>query len=255
MLSDYNNLPDLFIRLGLTPKESNAFFELVRLGACPVSRWAQHANIKRSSMYVLLNRFESQGLVTSFIHQSVLHVQAVPMTELPAILADKQALIEQTRELLIKNLPQLQKLEKNQGLTPKICFYEGRSRVETMYEKVIKEKSFKSFFHPGRIKAVMPEYFHKIPLAIRANGGSVQELLIDCKEAEEYRSLYKSSRHEIEILPATVNFSSDTIIADQKIFLVGYSTTGVVATEIWNEELAQTQSVIFDLIWSSRRYN
>jgi len=113
-------------------------------------------------MYVLLNRFESQGLVTSFIHQSVLHVQAVPMTELPAILADKQALIEQTRELLIKNLPQLQKLEKNQGLTPKICFYEGRSRVETMYEKVIKEKSFKSFFHPGRIKAVMPEYFHTV---------------------------------------------------------------------------------------------
>ena len=69
----------------------------------------------------------------------------------------------------------------------------------------------------------MQGYFHKIPLAIRANGGSAKELLIDCKEAEEYRSLYKSNRHEIEILPVTVNFSSDTIITDQKIFLVGYS--------------------------------
>ena len=83
--------------------------------------------------------------MTSFIHQGVLHIQAVPMTELPAILADKQQLIEKTRELFIKNLPELQKLEKNRGLTPKICFYEGKSRVEGMYEKVTKEKSFKSF--------------------------------------------------------------------------------------------------------------
>lgn len=249
MLSDNNNLPDFFVRLGLTPKESAAFFELVRLGACPVSRWARYANINRSSMYVLLNRFKSKRLVTDFIHRGVLHIQAVPMAELPAILADKQQLIEQTRELFIKNLPQLQKLEKIHGLTPKICFYEGKSRVEVMYEKVTKEKSFKSFFHPGRIKTFMPEYFHKIPLAIRANGGSAKELLINCKEAEEYRSLYKSTKHEIVILPATVNFSSDTIITDQKIFLVGYSEKGMVATEIWNEELAQTQSAIFDLIW------
>lgn len=244
-------MQDLFIRLGLTPKESAAFLELVRLGGCPVSRWAKHAKINRSSMYVLLDRLKTQGLVTSFIHQGVLHVQAVSMGELPAILSDKQQSIELTRDLFIKHLPQLQKLESTHGLTPKIAFYEGKKRVEAMYENVMKEQSFKAYFHPGRMKALMPEYFHKIPQALKAKEGQAKELLIRCKEADEYINLYRSKSHQITLLPRSIKFSSDTIITRQKIYLVGYSSSDVVATEIWNEELAQTQSVLFDLIWSS----
>lgn len=202
-------------------------------------------------MYVLLDRLKSKSLVTSYIHHEILYVQAVPMTELPALLADKQETLEKSRNLLINNLGELQKLEKSQGLMPKISYYEGASRVEVMYESMMKEKSFKAYFHPGRVKTMMPEYFHKIPESLKANGGSAQELLIACKEATEYQKLYRSSKHEIVIFPPSVSFSSDTIITDQKIYLVGYSDTYIVGTEIWNEELAQTQSTIFDLLWSS----
>ncbi len=244
-------MQELFTSFGLTPKESTAFLELIRLGACPVSKWATHTNTNRSSMYVLLDRLKSKGLVTSYIHHEILYVQAVPMTELPALLSDKQQTLEKSRDLLIKNLGELQKLEKSQGLMPKISYYEGISRVETMYENMMKEKSYKAYFHPARIKAMMPEYFHKIPQALKANGGSAKELLISCKEAIEYQKLYQSNKHELAIFPQSVEFSSDTIITDQKIYLVGYSDKYVVATEIWNEELAQTQSTIFDLLWSS----
>jgi len=77
------------------------------------------------------------------------------------------------------------------------------------------------------------------------------ELLIRCKEAEEYISLYQSDNHQIALLPRAITFSSDTIITKEKIYLVGYSSSDVIATEIWNEELAQTQSILFDIIWSS----
>ena len=97
----------------------------------------------------------------------------------------------------------------------------------------------------------MLEYFHKIPQALKANGGSAKELLISCKEAEEYIDLYQSAKHQIALLPHTITFSSDTIITKQKIYLIGYSASDVVGTEIWNEELAQTQSILFDFIWSS----
>lgn len=251
MLSNYNNYHQMFEKIGLSSKESRSFLELVRLGSCPVSRWAKHSKINRSSMYVLLSRLESQGLITSFVHQGIKYVQAVPMAELPAILFDKQQKIEQTRDLFVKKLPELQKLEKNHGLVPKIVFYEGDKRVETMYEHVVKERAFKSFFHPGRIKKFMPEYFHKIPQSLKTNNGSAKELLIDCPEANEYLKLYSSDKHQIRTLPKAISFSSDTIITDEKIFLVGYSDSGIVATEIWNKELAQTQSTIFDMVWSS----
>lgn len=244
-------MDNLFTSFGLNKKESAAFLELIRLGACPISKWATHTNTNRTSMYVLLDRLKSKGLVTSYTHHEILYVQAVPMTELPALLADKQHEIERSRDLFIKNLAELQKLEKSQGLMPKISYYEGANRVETMYENMMKEKSFKAYFHPGRVKTMMPEYFHKIPQSLKANGGSAQEILIACKEATEYQKLYHSGKHEIKIFPPSVSFSSDTIITNQKIYLVGYSDTYIVGTEIWNEELARTQSVIFDLLWKS----
>lgn len=244
-------MEDLFVRIGLNKKESTALLELVRLGASSVSKWSRHAHINRSSMYVLLDRLKSEGLVKTFTHRGILHVQAIPMAELPALLHDKEMSIETTREIFIKKLPDLQRLEKTHGITPKVQFFEGKNRVETMYEAVMKEKTFKAFFHPGRVKALLPDYFHKIPQALRANQGVAQELLIRCKEAEEYKSLYQSYNHQIVILPKGVIFSSDTIITKQKVYLVGYSSSDVVATEIWNEELAQTQSIIFDLVWST----
>lgn len=251
MLSDYNNYSSLFEKIGLSTKESHAFLELVKLGSSSVSRWAKHSKINRSSMYVLLGRLESQGLITSFLHQGIKYIKAVPMSEIPALLFDKQQSIEQTREFFTKNLPLLQQLERNNGLVPKIIFYEGKKRVESMYENVVKEKSFKSFFNPSKIKKSMPDYFHKIPQYLRENKGKAKELLINCPEADEYFELYNSDKHQIKILPNDVFFSSDTIITNEKIYLVGYSENDIVGTEIWNKELAQTQSVIFDMVWAA----
>lgn len=250
MLSVYNNTANIFQKIGLSELESQAFLELIRLGPCPVSVWARHSKINRSSMYVLLNRLESQGLVTSFINQGIKHVQAVAMTELPALLFDRQQKIEQTRDFFIKNLPDLQKLEKNHNLIPKIVFYEGKKKIELMYENVIKEGSFKSFFNPKKIKTYLPKYFYKIPDSIKNSSKTARELLVDCNEAKEYQKLYSSNRHEIKLLDSDVYFSSDTIITKEKIFLVGYSENDVVGTEIWNKELAQTQSILFDLVWN-----
>lgn len=244
-------MDQLFTKLGLTEKESKIFFELVTLGASPISIWAKICGINRSSMYVILERLLVQGLVTTFIHKGILHVQAVPMAEIPALLYDKETSVKNTRDLFISNLPGLQKLEKTHNIKPKVRFFEGKNKVETMYEEVIKEKSFKAFFHPERVKANMPEYFHKIPQALKANGGKAKELLIRCKEADEYIDLYQSEKHQISLLPRKITFSSDTIITKQKIYLIGYSASDVVGTEIWNEELAETQSILFDMIWSS----
>ncbi len=242
---------DIFSQFHLDEKETGAFLELVKLGASPVSIWAKHAGINRSSMYVILDRLMSAGLVTLFTHRGIMHAQAVAVSTLPSLLEAKQKKIEEAKRLLEAGLPELQALEKTNAIVPTIKFFEGKHRVEAMYEEVVKEKSFRAFFHPGRVKAIMPEYFHKIPQAIKASGGRAKELLVRCKEAAEYKKSYASAMHNISILPEGVTFSSDTIITKQKIYLVGYGKDTVVATEIWNSELARTQSVLFDLLWSA----
>ena len=246
-------MEELFSQFGLDTRESELFLELVRLGASPVSQWAKQTKTNRSSMYVVLERLRKLGLVTSFTHLGVIYVQAVAMAELPARLADRQMEMERVRNKLIKNLPMLQKLESTNGLVPKVTFYEGKNRVEMMYENVLREKSFQSFFNPEKMKNMMPKYYRNIPEVLRENRGMARELLINCKEAREYKNLYSYKRHEIKILGEGIVFSSDTIITDQKIFMVGYSEHEVVGTEIWNEELAKTQKEIFEMVWGAQK--
>lgn len=242
---------DIFSHFHLDEKEANAFLELVKLGASPVSVWAKRAGINRSSMYVIADRLIAAGVVTLFAHHGVMHVKPIPVADLPGILERKRREIVEAKTILVSRLPELAKLEATHTIRPTVQFYEGPARAALMYEEVVREPSFVSIFHPGRVKAMMPEYFHKIPLAIKANGGNAKELLVRCKEASEYKKLYTSSKHAISILPEGVTFSSDTIITKQKIYLVGYGKNTVVATEIWNSELAKTQSTLFDLLWAT----
>ncbi|MDP1722313.1 MAG: hypothetical protein Q8L37_03820 [Candidatus Gottesmanbacteria bacterium] len=242
---------DIFSQFHLDGKDTDAFLELVKLGASPVSAWAKRAGINRSSMYVIADRLIAAGVVSLFAHRGVMHAKPIPVADLPGVLERKRREIGEAKSILVSRLPELVKLEATHAIRPAVQFYEGPARVALMYEEVVKESSFVSIFHPGRVKASMPEYFHKIPQAIRESGGRAKELMVKCKEAVEYKKLYASDRHELSILPEGVTFSSDTIITKQKIYLVGYGKDAVVATEIWNEELAQTQSVLFDLLWQN----
>lgn len=244
-------MKDIFSHFQLDKKETDAFLELVKLGASPVSVWAKHAGINRSSMYVVLERLIKTDLVTTFVHKGIQHAQAIAVKNLPTLLEQKKKEIEETKDILRGKMSELLALEKTNAVVPKIQFFEGKHRVEAMYEEVIKEKSFEAFFHPGRVKSMMPEYFHKVPLAIKANGGRAQEVLVYSKEAKEYKKLYASDKHKIAILPEGITFSSDTIITKQKIYLVGYGKDIIVATEIWNKELAETQSILFKLLWAT----
>jgi len=219
-------IESIFKQFNLNEKEIEAFLELIKIGASPVSKWAHHAKIKRTSMYVIL-----------------------AVSKIITLLDQRQREIEASKSILGTQLPELLALEKVTSITPKVKFYEGSLKVEAMYDEVLKEKSFCAFFHPERVKSMMPNYYHKIALTLKSNGGTAKEILVNCQDAQDYKRLYLSDKHEIAILPKGVTFSSDTIITKDKIFLVGYSKDTIVGTEIWNSELAQTQLTLFELLW------
>ncbi|OGE31097.1 hypothetical protein A2631_05495 [Candidatus Daviesbacteria bacterium RIFCSPHIGHO2_01_FULL_44_29] len=250
-----NLLYSVFAQFNLNEKEISAFLELVKIGPSPVSRWASHAKTNRTSMYVMLERLLKTGLVSTFVHGNVQHVQPIAVSKISTLFDGKQREIYNTKSILNTQLPELLSLEKTNTITPKVQFYEGDLRVKAMYDEVLKERSFCAFFNPQRVKAMMANYYHKIPLTIKDNNGTARELLVHCKEAKEYKKLYESTRHKIAILPIGITFSSDTIITKDKIFLVGYGKDAIVGTEIWNKELAQTQTTLFELLWTKYSKN
>ncbi|MCF7830636.1 hypothetical protein K9M41_01390 [Candidatus Gracilibacteria bacterium] len=241
----------VFKELGLNKKEINTFLRLLELGAQPVSVIARNVGLPRPSMYLVLEELKKIGLVEEFQRSGMKYVKCIPAKNLPGVLIAQEQKIQQTRELLEKNLPELEELENKLSITPKVKFFEGEEAVKKMYAEVLEEREFKSFFNPQLMKEMMSEYFYTIPEELKRNRGSAQELLVDCVEAQEYKKKYESSEHEIKILKKGIEFPSDTIISKDKIFMISYGENQISATEIWNASLAETQRVLFHELWKT----
>jgi len=241
----------IFQEFGLNKKEISTFLRLLELGAQPVSVIAKNVGIPRPSMYLILETLKKTGLVEEFQRGGMKYVKCIPVKNLPDVLKVQEQKIQQARELMEFKLPELEELENKLSITPKVKFFEGKGAVKKMYAGVLEENEFKSFFNPHLMKDMMLEYFYEIPEELRRNKGSAQEMLIDCKEAREYKDKYESDKHKIKILKKGIGFPSDTIISKDKIFMISYGENQISATEIWNASLAETQRVLFTELWKT----
>ena len=178
------------------------------------------------------------------------YFKCVPVGQIVDVLKARENEIQYTMNLLDDSLSELESLENKLSITPKVRFFEGKRAVMKMYEEVLKAKQFYAFFNPDFVKKVMPEYHYKIPETLKKNNGKAKELLVDCKEAYVYRDRFNSKNHQVKVLPKGIVFASDTIICEDRVYMISYGEKEVSATEIQNLSLAKTQREIFKQLWN-----
>lgn len=239
----------LFKNLGLDEKETAALLKMLELGAQPVSIIARYVGVPRSSMYVVLERLEKLQLIEHFNRNGVTYFKSISPAELGEFLQNQEKKIERTIALFQEKLPHLEALENKLSITPRVRFFEGKTGAAKMYEEVLKEKEFYAIFNPRLVKRAMPEYFYKVAEALQEKSGRAKELIFDCSEGREYQKRFHSQEHQIKLLPVGMDFSSDTIICKNKIYMIAYGEGQISAIEIVNPSLAQTQRVFFDELW------
>ena len=70
----------------------------------------------------------------------------------------------------------------------------------------------------------------------------------------KYIKKYQSKTHQIKLLGKEYLFYSDNIILDDRIFYISYGEK-IIALEIINPILVNTQIVIFNLAWNNTKKN
>jgi sugar-specific transcriptional regulator TrmB len=244
-------MKELFKNLGADEKEMKVFLKLLELGAQPVSVIARNVHTPRSSMYLILERLKDLGLVEKFERAGIIYFKSVSPKEMGNILNARKNKVERTLDILKTLKPEMEKLENKLGITPTVRFFEGKTAVMKMYEEILAEKEFCACFNPHLVKNLMPEYHYKIPETLKRKKGKAKELLVDCEEAREYKKLYNSKTHQIKTFPGSAYFESDTVICKNKIYMISYGEKEVSAIEIVNKALANTQKVLFEIMWDS----
>ena len=238
-----------FSQLGANTKETNAYLELLKFGAQPVSVIAKHLGIKRTSMYVMIEKLIKLGLIEQFNNHGATFVKAINAEKLRDLLTTREKRITQAKQDLEKMMPELEQLENRLSITPSVRFYEGRKAVMNMYEEVTKETEICAFFNPELVQKNMPEYTEAVANIVKTRKGYAREILVFSSEARKYQQHFQSGKHEIKILPKGVSFGADVLMGKDKIFMVAYGDNQIVGTEIHNTSLAHAHRVMFEQLW------
>lgn len=242
-------MDDFFKRLGLNPKESETFLRLLELGAQPLSVIAKQVGLPRTSMYFVVEKLKKAQLIDEFERKGVTFVRCIPVKSIEDVLKNRERELEQTKQLFLERLPELQAKESTMSITPKATFFEGKDEVMRMYAQIVKEPSFCAFVDLASVKKGMPEYHDEIPNMIKGSGGKAKELVVDSPEAREYRTKYKSRLHQIRFLPKTMSFTSDVIICHDHIYMTAYDNDRVASVQMFSAPLAKTHQTLFDALW------
>jgi len=144
---------------GLNPNEADVYLALLELGTRPASVIAKRAKLKRANTYNVLASLSEKGIVQEFEKSGVRHFSCSPPRNLTALLEKREQELKQSKILLEKALPNLEKLQNPLSTPPKVRFYQGINGITELLAETLTEPrdTIYSFIDPSVFLTHSPE--------------------------------------------------------------------------------------------------
>ncbi len=242
---------DILEQLGLDQKEISLYLALLKLGTASIRDIAAEADINRGTTYETLKAMANKGIVSYFPKGKRRVFCAEPPEKLLDLAEEKKQSLEQGIEELKHNLiPQLNHLKPdfNSG---NVRFYEGDSGIEFVLKDILHtvEKQDERTYSVFSSKSIRQHLYRPFPnytqQRIRKKIGVKVIAIGDGGEDAEL-----SERKWIE-----TNDKMDAsyiAIYPPKVAMISLASKDYpVAVVIDSNEIAKTQQIIFDTLWST----
>ena len=239
---------DALRKFGLTEIETKVYLDLLRTGSAKVHILAQKTNLPRTTVYGILDSLISKGLVSHTIVSGVKLFQASEPEILLSILKEKEKYIENV-------LPELQKIKKSVKEKPKVEIYEGKEGIKSIMEDLIRTKkpvvsfsSTKDIFN--LLNFYTPQFIKK-----RVKAGIKIRLLTE-KTSTVGQVLKKKDKQELRetrFMPKIGEIPNTIYIYGNKIAMLNTHEENPFGVLIENNELAETQRLLFEIIWEKAK--
>jgi HTH-type transcriptional regulator, sugar sensing transcriptional regulator len=239
--------------LGLSDKEAKVYVAALFLGASPVQRIAEQADVNRATAYVILEQLCAMGLVS----QSTEGKKTVFIAEGPAAL--ERFLERQEQELQLKRselkqlLPELEQSHRApEQDAPVVRFYKGIEGSEAASEYLRKTvepgAEIYSLSNTDQIEKLSPD-------TMKANPKRRLKKRISSK------LLYSWSRGEIKSDPKLLreaqkvdrDVSAEVNMYPERASFITYKGKESVAVVIENKEIVGALRQLFELAWENRK--
>lgn len=241
-------------KLGLTENQSKVYTTALELGEASITDIARKAELKRPTVYLLIEELEIMGLISS--------VRKGKRTVYTAQHPNRLLEIARSREKQIEEImPDLLALHNAPKEKPKIQVFEGARGLQLVYDEMyaaLGNKEEALFFTDIKtlqehFPEALTEYKKKLQ---QLKNPRVRELNFGDAIGKEWSStmtrvMKGKSNYAARILPTNFEFgTTDNLIFGSKLVIFSHKKDLFVIV-IDSEEVAKTYRVLFEWAWRS----
>jgi sugar-specific transcriptional regulator TrmB len=232
--------------LGLSENEAKVYLASLALGPNTVLKIASAAEIKRTTVYSVIQSLKQQGLM---------RIELKGFKELfVAEDPERLKLVLNTRrekfETLLPEFSALYNLKGGEGL---VKYYEGLEAIKGVYEQFLEEMRPSEFYlaiSDMKKFLELDEVYFKDYFERRAKLNiKVRSLLQDSEQARYYQRFGLNFLQNIKILPKETKLSANLVITPRQIFVIQL-VPPIMGIMIENQSVITLQKEMFEMIWS-----
>ncbi|TAK57419.1 hypothetical protein EPO17_01975 [Patescibacteria group bacterium] len=242
-----NHLTELLQEIGLTEHEAQVYFSALSLGPSTVLKIAKAAEIKRTTVYTVIESLTKKGLMNI----EVRGFKKLFVAETPEKL---DSILEGRRAEFKRQLPEFLGLYNLKGGESFIKYYEGLEAVKSIYEGLIRDirphEDYLVMSNQDYWLRLDEKYFRdfgmrraKLPIKIRM-------MVLDTEGGREFQKLERNLNSRIKILPEKTTLVTNLIITPQRV-VFHQLTAPIIAIVIENKSIIQMHREMYEIIWNS----
>jgi len=228
--------------LGFTDKEADVLITLNELGPTPASVIARKTNIKRTSMYDVLNNLIKRNIITSFKQGQYTYY----------LVDDINKLLYQQKEKvrIARDVVEELKIAQKNPKSVQIHHYRGTEGYREMYEDILraKPKELMGWLHLDYLYTILDAKREEDWTNERISMKIWTRLLMqDTPLARDFKKKDKKSCRETRLLPKEHEFKTICFLYEN--YISYFDSEEVTGIRIHHPEMYKMQKAAFDMNW------
>ena len=243
--------------LGLDDKEAQIYLCLLKSGILSPLELSRKTEIKRGTIYRVLEQLRDLGLVDEVIDEKKTRFEAIPPEKLESIVSLKETKLESIKNELPSLIAQLNSIKQTLPTGSKVLYYRGKKGLQQMVWNVTKadpKMGFLGFGYFDWNKSIGKKFAEKVRQEMVSKRIPLREILNespgnDFTDAADYFKFYQKR----VILKSLLEINHNIGIFNDVLHYNYYFQGETFGIEIHNKEIANTQRQLFEMAWKQAK--
>jgi HTH-type transcriptional regulator, sugar sensing transcriptional regulator len=239
---------------GLSEKEISVYLALIELGSSSVRTIAEKAKVNRGTTYDILKALINMGIVSYYNKESKQYFIAERPETLLAVIEKKQEDLINIRADIEESLPIFRTLFERQGGKPSVKLYEGMIGIRHILEDVLKcvEKiKDKTYYVYSSATVRKNVYLAMKDFSKKRIQKKIKVKTIALGEGGNLVGLDERKWMKLSNVKETLRPTYEIIYSGKVAHISLDNAENPVGVVIENEEIYQTQKLIFEHNWKN----